>query len=304
MQMRLEAQKVVRAAAVGMALLVIAGCGWHGEQGAAGQGRGPTNVPQSQARQKRARPVLRLYSGAGLRAAVAELAREFEKRHAVRIECDYGGSNMIFGRLKVAREGDIFIPGAMRYVKMAEDEGLIASYAPACYFIPVILVAKGNPKGIHGLKDLLKPGVKIGLGDEKACAIGRVSRRIFEKNGIDPAEVEKHVAFRSLTVNELGLQITAGQLDAAIVWDATARQYEGKADVVKIPADKNVISVVPVAVLTCSKYPKIAEEFKRFATSKEGKKIWAKHGYTVEPPEGFQERDAGGNLPKAAGEGK
>ncbi len=234
-----------------------------------------------------ARPVLRLYSGAGLRPAVAELVDVFQSSHDVAIECDYGGSNMIFGRLKVARRGDIFIPGDVRYVKMAEKEGLIAHYSIACYFVPVILVAKGNPKHIISVADLLRPDVKLGLGDSKACAIGKVSRRIFQKNGIDPADVESHVAFRSLTVNELGLQITAGKLDAAIVWGATAHQYADRADVVRIPAEKNVISVVPVAVLTCSEHPDLATAFERFATSEEGKKIWAKHGYTVNPPEGF-----------------
>jgi len=235
---------------------------------------------------RKAAPKLLLYCGAGIRPPVAEMAAEFGKRHAVEVECDYAGSNILLSRLKLTRRGDLYMPGDVHYVEQAEEEGLIASKRKACYFIPVILVKKGNPKGIGGLADLARPGVKLGLGDPKACAIGRKSVKIFQKAGIPASENKKNTVFSSLTVNELGLHVKAGKIDATIVWDATAAYYADVAEVVRIPTEKNVISTVPVAVLGFSKHKALAEEFARFVCSEEGKRIFRKHGYTTEEPGG------------------
>ena len=78
--------------------------------------------------------------------------------------------------------------------------------------------------------DLVKPEIKLGLGDEKACAIGRKCKAIFEKNNISWEDVEKNLKFQSMTVNELGIQIQAKSLDAVIVWDAVAGYYAEHGD--------------------------------------------------------------------------
>jgi len=149
----------------------------------------------------------------------------------------------------------------------------------------VILVQKGNPKNIQGLADLTRPGVKLGLGDERACAIGRTCRLIFEKNGLDLKAIERNVAFRSVTVNELGNHIRLKALDAVIVWDAVAAYFADYGQVVPIPPEQNVISTVAVGVLKSSPHPQLADEFVEFLTSEEGRAIFRKHHYTVDPPQ-------------------
>lgn len=232
----------------------------------------------------KSKTTLLLYCGAGIRLAVAEILEEFEKTHDVRIEADYAGSNILLSRIKLTKKGDLYMPGDVRYVEQAEQEGLIASSRDACYFIPVILVPKGNPKNITGVPDLLNEGVRIGFGDPKACAIGRVTTEILRKNGLDLDEVEKNVVFRSLTVNELGVHIKAGKIDATIVWDAIAAQYPDEGEIIVIPKEKNVISTVPVAVLRSSKHPRVAVAFQEFLLSEEGRVIFEKHHYTTEAP--------------------
>jgi molybdate transport system substrate-binding protein len=161
---------------------------------------------------------------------------------------------------------------------------MILSQKSVCYFVPTILVQKGNPKNIGRLQDLLQPGLKLGLGDARTCAIGRTTKEVFAKNNIAREDVEKNLAFQSLTVNELGMQIQAGSLDAVIVWDAIARYYDEHGTEVPIPADQNVISTVDVGVLTFTKNRSLAEEFVEFAVSNRGQDIFAQHGYRTEPP--------------------
>ena len=124
------------------------------------------------------------------------------------------------------------MPGDKLYVDLAAEQGLILSRKRICYFVPTILVQKGNPKNISGLRDLVRPGVRLGLGNPEACAIGGISKKILEKNDIPWPDIERNLLFQSATVSELGMQIQAQSLDAVIVCDAVAVYYEiGRAHV-------------------------------------------------------------------------
>ena len=143
---------------------------------------------------------------------------------------------------------------------------------------------KGNPKGIKTLHDLIRPGLKLALGNAQAAAIGRKCVKIFKKNGIDLKAVQKNTVFSSATVNELGVQIKTGHADATIVWDAMAAYFSDSADAVPIPAEQNIISTVAVAVLKCAKNPDDAKRFAEFVASPKGKAIFKANHYTVVKP--------------------
>ncbi len=230
-----------------------------------------------------AAPLL-LYCGAGLRPAVAQAAEAFRTQTGILVECDYAGSGMLISRVRMQRTGDLFMPGDVWYVDQLADHGMVEAKTMVTYFEPVILVAKGNPLGITGLEDLTRPGHRLGLGNPAACQIGRISQRILSQNGIDAGAVEKNLVFSSVTVNELGLQLTTGRIDAAIVWDAVAAYYQDVAEIVRIPLDQNEISNVAIAVLSFSQNKDAANRFVEFLISPQGKAIFAKHHYRTEPP--------------------
>jgi molybdate transport system substrate-binding protein len=227
---------------------------------------------------------LLLYCGAGLRPVADELVAVFERQHGVKIVTDYAGSEVLLSKIKLIRKGDLYMPGDKDYVDQAANENMILTRKSVCYFVPVILVQKGNPKNIGGLHDLSRPGLKIGLGDPKACAVGRQTRQILSQNNIAWQDIEKNVLFQSLTVNELGMQIQAQALDAVIVWDAIAWYYADHGTVIRIPAEQNIISTVDIGVLTFTDNRSLAENFVHFAASDQGRAVFARHHYTVEPP--------------------
>ncbi|MHC4116319.1 MAG: molybdate ABC transporter substrate-binding protein [Planctomycetota bacterium] len=225
---------------------------------------------------------LLLYCGAGIRPPVAEMVEQFESEHGVKIVTDYAGSEVLLSKIKLARRGDLYMPGDKHYVEQAAQEGMILSDKSVCYFVPTILVRKGNPQNVRGLRDLLRPSIKLGLGDAKACAIGRKTRQIFDKNNIAWEDVEETLAFQSLTVNELGMQIQTGSLDAVIVWDAIVGYYSEHGTEVTIPPEKNVISTVNIGVLNFTENRSLAEKFVEFAVSEAGQRIFAEHNYRTE----------------------
>lgn len=249
------------------AVVILCGCG----------------VKSSEESDSEAKELL-LYCGAGIRPPVDELVEVFGRLYGVKVAIDYAGSEVLLSKIKLGRRGDLYMPGDSYYIEQAAGAGMILSQKTVCYFVPVILVQKGNPKNIRSLPDLLRSGLKLGLGDPNACAVGRKTLDVFAKNNISWTDVEKNVAFLSMTVNELGMQIQARSLDAVIVWDAVARYYANYGDEVPIPIENNCVSTVDIGVLTFTKNKKLAEKFLEFAASGQGQAIFKKHLYRVEPP--------------------
>lgn len=228
---------------------------------------------------------LLLYCGAGIRPPADELIETFEREYGIKISPDYAGSEVLMSKIKLIRRGDLYMPGDKHYVEQAAQADMILSQRSVCYWVPTVLVQKGNPKEIRRLEDLLKPGIKLGLGDSQACAIGRTAKKILEKNNIKWEDIQKNLIFQSLTVNELGMQIQAQALDAVIVWDAIAKYYSDYGDEIPIAIENNVISTVDIGVLKFTKYQDLAEKFVDFITSEAGQRIFNKHSYSTEPPE-------------------
>lgn len=228
---------------------------------------------------------LLLYCAAGISPPIVELTEAFSREHGVKIVTDYAGSEVLLSKIKLIHRGDLYIPGDKHYIEQALQEDMILSRRPVFYWVPTILVQKGNPKNISGLEDILRPGLKLGLGDPNACAIGRTTRQILARNNIAWEEIKKNVVYQSLTVNELGIQIQAKSLDAVIVWDAMAQYYSDYGDEVSIAPEKNIVSTVDVGVLKFTKNRELAEMFVDFITSEKGREIFKKHNYSTEAPE-------------------
>jgi molybdate transport system substrate-binding protein len=243
----------------------------------------PTRSPASRAPARRGDSIL-VHCAAGMRPPIKRLAEEFEQASGTKVQLTYAGSNMLLGQIELSRTGDVYIAGDADYVDMAEEKKLVRSRKTICYFVPVIMVAKGNPKGVQTLADLTRDGMTIGQGDPKAAAIGRLMPRILELNAIDPAAWKANVKLQTPTVNELGMKMDLGTLDAVVVWDSIAAPYHKVADIVAIPAEKNICPVVEGAVLVTAQAPERAAAFLDFLNSERARSVLTESGYTVDPP--------------------
>ncbi len=166
-------------------------------------------------------------------------------------------------------------------VRQAEQRGYVLKKAVIGYFIPVILVRKGNPKGIHSLADLSKPNIKVGLGDPRACSIGEISEAILRKNGL-VGKVRPNVKFRAMTAPELANALRLGGIDACINWDAIANYpwVRPAVEIISITASQNLITANPLAILKMTKNKEAAEQFLKLAMT-EGQEILRQHGFTA-----------------------
>lgn len=242
---------------------------------------GFTAAPDSMVRSK-----LSLYCGAGIRPAMEDAVKAFEAKTGNKVEASYQGSGTLISTIKLKQEGDLYMPGDVGYLDTLAADGSVEDRRSVAWFVPVILVAKGNPKGISGLADLAKPGVKLGLGNPEACQVGRLCEQLWKKNGIDPAAIKSNTVYSSMTVNELGLKVQTNSVDAAIVWDAVANVFKKDVDVVPIAPEKNILSHVAIGLLKYSTNKTLATQFMDFLAGEEGKAIFQQHGYNVTKPAG------------------
>lgn len=227
-----------------------------------------------------------VYCGAGMRKPMDEIGVLFQEEYGVEVVYNYAGSNALLSQMELTNEGDAYMPGATMYIEVAAEKGLVDSEKKICYHIPIITVPKGNPAGITKIEDFTREGVQLIWGDPDVAAIGKVGKKILENNGIYE-ETWANVVATLPTMNEVMMQIALGQADATINWWDTVKAVED-IETIEIPAEQNIIKVIPIGVTTFTEHPETAEKFVAFCASDEGKAVFEKHGFITYPDERYE----------------
>jgi molybdate transport system substrate-binding protein len=244
-------------------------------------------------------PPLLFHAGAGQRSSLDEIAVVFSARNpGARIDFSYKGSGYFIADVAASKLGDLYLPGEEYYLLQAVERGFITDYSPstdiAAHFITVIITPRGNPQGIKTIQDFARPGLRVGLADPEAAAVGIWHEKIFKRAGIWD-QVKKNATMFAKCIPELGNATQLGAIDATIVWATTAVLYLKDIEIVPIePAYRGLIRL-PVAVLAFSKQPDLARNLKSFILSGEGRSIFHSHAYGLEvgplDAEGFSADD-------------
>ncbi|NIM05984.1 MAG: molybdate ABC transporter substrate-binding protein [Armatimonadetes bacterium] len=211
-----------------------------------------------------------------------EIGKVFQNKTNIKVQYTYSGSACLLAQIDNSRQGDAYMPGEWFYMEQADEKGYLTEVERIAYVIPVIGVAKGNPKKVRGLRDLARKDLRVGIGDPHATALGKQAYIVLKNAGLQE-EVISNLTTSAATVPELGNAIKLGHLDAAIVWDAVAHWYPEDIDIVLIEPEYNEVSTVPLGTLEFAEDPQAAKKFLDFVASDEGKAIFKKHGYSLTP---------------------
>ncbi len=120
-----------------------------------GPSAGPSGVP-ADAPAGDEKPSVHLLCAASNRAVVEAIARDYEKECGVAVEVQYGASQTLLSSAEVSRTGDLYLPADDSYLALAREKQLVEEIIPLARMQSVVAVAKGNPKGIASLDDLLR----------------------------------------------------------------------------------------------------------------------------------------------------
>lgn len=226
---------------------------------------------------KKVEPLI-VYSGKGMKNAMDEIVKAFEKKEGTPVNITYAGSNSLLLTLNTTRKGDVFMPGSYTYIKKAGDMVIKPKFV--AHHIPAFIVSNKASESIKSYEDLLKPGVRLAVGNKDTCAIGRVGEAILSGASSEQT-FRSNVVVTGSTVNELFDMVQDFEVDAALVWeDMVQWDKSGDLTLINLPENMNKTKEIWVASLSSSNVPEMAARFSDFVTT-EGQAIFIKHGFRV-----------------------
>ncbi|MDG3006702.1 substrate-binding domain-containing protein [Paludisphaera mucosa] len=248
------------------------------------------------------KPSILCLTGPSMKTSIEELARVYEERTGVHVVVEMNDPRSLIERIKVVEHADLFISHDP-FLAMLDRDGIKVRRAwnPAS-LTPVIAVARGNPKGIKGLKDLARPGVRMGVTNPGTAISGNILALMLRKAGVE-REVEANVVKRAAAGRQLAAALVADELDAAFVWNAVVYANREKIEAVDVPAEQrpqegpeSVMAHpslgrieldhvrVTIALLDSTAHEESARSFAELVASPEGAAVFLAHGFSPADP--------------------
>ncbi|MCM3882889.1 molybdate ABC transporter substrate-binding protein [Frankia sp. R82] len=257
-------RKVSRAAAstLGACLalvLAFAGCGSGGagqENLSSGSGTAPAStsaLPGS----------LVVLGPGGLSGVLARLDEAFAAAHpGSTVSPNLGRSPAQELQLRQGFPADVFLTVGSDSMTRASRDGLVAGGATVFARNRLqIIVAAGNPRGVHTLADLAKPGLTVVLPDE-STPVGGCAARSLAKAGVTvrPASREPGGA-------EVAEKVATGNADAGLVFGTDVRAAGTRVTGVDVADADQVPAEYVAAVLRRAQQTDTARAFVSFLTT-------------------------------------
>ena len=149
------------------------------------------------------------FCAAGIKPPVEEIAKKYESEYGISVNVQYGGSGTLLSNIQVSRTGDLYLAGDESYLRIASEKGLVDEVLPVARMHSVIAVSAGNPRKIARIEDLIRPGIRVALGNPGAASIGKQTRKILEAAGLWK-KVKENVRVFKPTVGEVANDIKLG----------------------------------------------------------------------------------------------
>lgn len=214
-----------------------------------------------------------VYAAASLTEAFGDVAKEFHRDHNdAPVEFNFGSSATLVTQLSHGAQADVFASADEVNMTKAVDAKLVDGTPQTfAHNRLTILVAPGNPRGITGLRDLVRPGLSVALAAPQVPA-GRYAQEAFRKAG-----VRAPASSQELDVKTVVSRVALGEVDAGVAYVTDVKPAARKVEAVEIPAEHNVTANYQVAVLREAHQG--GELFLKFLLSDAGRAILERHGF-------------------------
>jgi molybdate transport system substrate-binding protein len=188
---------------------------------------------------------------------------------------NFAGTPTLVTQIEQGAHADVFASADTVNMDRLEADGLTTS-ATAQVFAHnrlEIVVARGNPRKISALADLVKAGV-IYVAEAPTVPAGKYSLQALARAGVTvkPKSLEADV-------KSVVSKIELGEADAGIVYTTDVRAAGDKVAGVPIPDEYNVVATYPIAAVKGTTNTSTASDFIDFVTSGAGQAILGEFGF-------------------------
>jgi ABC-type molybdate transport system substrate-binding protein len=223
-----------------------------------------------------ARPRIVLYAGSMLRPAIEQTVREFSEREGVDIDTVYNGCGILVGQMRTGVRPDVYFACDPRFMTMVDE--LFEKPEVISSNQLVIVVPKGNPHGVKELKDLGKPGLKVGVGHEHQCALGTITKETFLQTGTYAA-IRGNIVQESPSGDVLISQLRLKALDVVVAYRSNALPFPDELEAVPVTGIKCAAPEQPIAVGRSTAHPELVRRLLAAIKSAESKERFTSQGF-------------------------
>lgn len=199
--------------------------------------------------------------------------------------------SLVMDNLRIAVKPDIYTAGKGSIAERQRQHHWFVETVDYVRNPLAILVAKGNPKHVEGLKDLGRPEVRVSMPNPAWEGIARQIEVSYRKAGgeaLVQSVMKTKVADGSTFLTRIHhrqspLRVLQGESDAAPVW-ATEAYFQQQVlhrpvETVAIPADQNTIATYTAARMKNAPHEQAAKDFLRFMQTRTAQAIYRKYGF-------------------------
>lgn len=224
---------------------------------------------------------LLIYCGITMVNPIAEIARIIEQEKDVKIKISQGGSKDIYDAMKHNKIGDIYFPGTEEFIVKNRADGFFEKEVFVGYNKAVMVVKKGNPKGVQlDINELLSKKYRVLLSSPHTGSIGRETEIILKSAGIYDKAIDNaiHVATDSRRITEY---LLSDKADIAINWAGAiiSNGATDRLDAIDIDEKYAKKHNMYMVLLSFSKEKELARYFMEVASSQRGREIFERHGF-------------------------
>lgn len=207
-------------------------------------------------------PEITFYCGAVNRRALEDIVADFSQREGVTINTVYDGCGTLTGRMKTIDRQlpelgfpDVYMACDVYYLENVREWFQEAANVSDVEI--VIAVPTGSTK-VRTIDDLLKPGIRVAIGQPEQCTIGALTRKLLEKEGLYDKLKEKQIAEGEVVVEKpssalLVPDVVTGHVDAAIAYITDVQVNSDRVDIIRMNSPLN-LAIQPFSIARTSEH--------------------------------------------------
>jgi ABC-type molybdate transport system substrate-binding protein len=253
-------------------------------------------------------PRLVIYVGGNYFFAMAPLIKAFEAQHpglrgrifyvtippGLLLKAMARGDTFTSGNMTFTARPDVYAAGLKKVRAQIAAGKLLAPAVPYVTNDLTIMVPKGNPGHITGLRDLGRPGVRLVMPNPAFEGVARQIQASLRKAGgsaLEHSVYETKVADGQTLLTHIHhrqtpLFLMQGLGVAGVTWKSEAifQEQEGHPiGNVDIPAEYNTTAIYGAALVAGAPHPKAGKLWLRFLRSQVALRIFERYGFRALP---------------------
>ncbi|MDD5773682.1 MAG: molybdate ABC transporter substrate-binding protein [bacterium] len=234
-----------------------------------------------------AEETLLIFAGAASKPVLEEINKNFEKENNIKIETSFGGSGGILSQMKLAKKGDLYIPGSSDFMEKAKkgNQVLPETEEIIAYLIPSICVQAGNPLKITGVDSLVGKDIKLGIGVPGTVCVGLYAVEIIEGSGLKE-KIKPEIVTNAESCEKTASLVAMKNVDAVFGWSVFENWIPDKIKSIPIePKYFKRIGYIPAAVSVYCKNKELAVKYIKYLKASRSQEIFRESGYITAPEE-------------------